>query len=195
MKNALIQIGIILLAALCGYQADNIITEKEYNKKIEEIITIYTDDEAEQPATNYVNVYEGMDIAENSGFITDANGKSYNLQTLSGPKTICARFSANGCRPCIDTLTEALKDFASANPDWRINLLIDNVPLRDLFVMSKEFGSGFTLYSAANMPYIGNETNPVMFRVSQDGKIYRHFTCASDMPERTRTYVRLITAQ
>lgn len=187
MKNALVQVLIYALLLLAGYQLGRYLTKKHYEKQIDEIVTIYT---GEDKSDIVYGAAEGLELNSENAVIVDVEGNNADISVLSAPKNLCARFSATGCRPCIDTMTSALQAFAAENPDWHINLLIDNIPLRDMYVLSKEFGKSFSLYSADRVSAeLGNEVSPVIFRVSPEGRVFRHFTCSPDAPERTRAYV------
>ena len=194
MKNLILQLLIILCALLLGYQGGKMLTQKECNKRIDEIVTLYTSDDDDESGKSAVNLFEGMVLSDSCGYLVNAANEKVNIKSLPTAKNVFARYSATGCRPCIETLLGTLRTFADQNPDWHVNLLIDNIPLRDLYVLSKEFGSNFTLYSTENFNVgLGSEVSPVMFRISPSGRIYRHFTCVSDMPELTRAYVESIT--
>ncbi len=191
MKSTIIWIVICVLTLLCGFQLGFMISGKKYEKKLDEVINIYTTDD--ETAEYTPSFHEGLQLDSTNCKIYDIHGNDIAVGTLSAPKNICARFSATGCRPCIDTLTESLKAFSKSNPDWHINLLIDNIALRDIYVLSKEYGPSFSLYSTDDTNIdLGSSISPIIFCLSPDKKIYRHFTCAPDAPERTKAYVESI---
>ncbi len=190
MKRHILSYIVCILIASTAFFIGRISTQKQYEKKIDEIINIYTGDSVEPEVSNYdVTV-----LSSENADIADVYGKQTDILSIAGPKKVFARFSATGCRPCIDTLTDALLKFSAENPDWHINLLIDNILQRDMYVLSKEFGPSFSLYSTGSaMADTGSDISPVMFRLTEDGKIFRHFTCSPDHPERTLNYTECIS--
>lgn len=189
MKKYIITGLSCILIASATFFIGRISAQKQYEKKIDDIINIYTGDSFGPDETNY----DGLILSAENTDIADVYGQNTDISDLGGSKKVCARFSATGCRPCIDTLTEALLAFAEKNPDWHINLLIDNILQRDMYVLSKEFGPSFSLYSTGPaMADTGSDITPVVFRLTEDGKIFRHFTCNPDKPERTQNYTESI---
>ncbi len=187
MKKNITTILICVLMAVAAFYIGRISLQKHYERKIEEIVNIYYDKSDE---SDVAPDYDGKIVAID---LCDVYGKKVDIDSISGKRNVCARFSATGCRPCIDTLTDALQAFVESNPDWHVNLLIDNIYQRDMYVLSKEFGPSFSLYSTgASMGDTGSDISPVMFRVTPEGKIFRHFICSPDYPERTYDYVSTI---
>lgn len=189
MKKYIIPGLTYILIASAAFFIGRISVQKQYEKKIDDIINIYAGDALETDET----IYDGQTLSTENTDIADVYGHTADIHNLSGDKNVCARFSATGCRPCIDTLTETLLEFAQSNPEWRINILIDNILQRDLYVLSKELGPSFSLYSTGPaMADTGSDISPVVFRLTEDGKIFRHFTCSPNKPERTRNYIESI---
>lgn len=187
MKKFLIQAASIILLLFAGYQIGHLVSKKQFNKELDDIVNIYAEETTED---DYI---DGLVLTRNNADISDAEGKRVDISRLAAANNVCARFSASGCRPCIETLTNALQDFTITHPDWHVNLLIDNIPLRDLYVLSKEFGKSFSLYSADNISAdLGSQTSPVVFRITPDGTVYRHFKCDPEHPDRTINYVASI---
>lgn len=189
MKKSIITIIIAVLFLFAGYQIGHVVSKKKFDKELEEIATLYSED-IDATEDKY---FDGINLNAENADIVDATGKHIDIRELGKPKNICTRFSATGCRPCIDTLTSSLQTFVMEHPQWHVNMIIDDIPLRDLYVLSKEFGPNFSLYSAANVTAELNDgPSPAVFRLSPEGTVYRHFACNPQYPERTKIYVSAI---
>lgn len=190
MKTTVLKVIICLLLMLAAFQLGYLLAKQRYVKEINSIVEMYAGEVPEEEPVAFVNQCEGLLLDSASFDIRDVNGAVVDYKDLAGDKSLCARFSASGCRPCTDNLIANLKEFAHVHPDWHINLLIDGMPLRDMYVYSKEFGPTFSLYSADNIRHdFGSRVSPVIFRVNREGRLYRHFTCSPGAPERTAAYM------
>ena len=177
-----------LLVALAAFQIGRISAKKDCERRIDEVVAIYSAEEADA-----VTSFDKVVLAPDSAVLLSPTGEKIPLRVLASPRNVTARYSATGCPLCIDVLLEELRKFTTTHPEWHINLLIDNMPPRDLYVFSKEFDSSFSLYSADALSVdLGSDISPVVFRVDKDGGVYRHFTCSSDAPELTERYVATI---
>lgn len=146
--------------------------------------TAHVDDEAEISAE-----CNGMAIGDTVR-ILGYKGESISPASISGEKILVARFSASACRPCVNALTASLNKFASTHPDWHIVLMLKNIQLRDLYVMAPDFGPQFSLYACDVLPVdFDNADTPVLFRVSDDGRIRDHFTCRYGSYDRTDDFL------
>lgn len=194
MKKNLFYSIIAVLLCSAAFCIGCVYTTQKYKKEVEGIINMYASDEYEDAMQMQEKIYDGLILDNNNMPISDTRGNEIDISTLGGSKSIIARFSATGCPPCINTLLESLQTFAEKNPTWHINLLIDNIALRDLFVMSKEYGPSFSLYSTTESAVdTGSSISPVVFRITPEGKIFRHFTCNPNYPEYTFNYAESIS--
>ena len=194
MKKTLVYTAVGILIFILGYQTGHFVTKKNCDRKLEEVVNIYTssDISAEDNDGTSGSIFDGLDISGDT--LLDCTGKTVAVSSLPGGKCIYAEYSNTGCRPCIDFLTAQLREFAAQNPDWHISLIVDAIPVRDLYVLSKEFGPSFTLYSSERLETdLGSEVSPVMFRLDKNGKVFRHFTCSPDDHGRTADYISHIT--
>lgn len=133
--------------------------------------------------------FTGMTIDPALWEAVDHKGRTVSLDSLGGDSTIFARYSASGCRPCIDALLAALKLKAEVNSGYKFVLLIKNIPLRDLYVLNAEYGQQFKLLSCDNLPIDFNSAEtPVAFRINNH-TISEHFTCRYGYHERTNKYI------
>lgn len=192
MKKALVYTAVGILIFILGYQTGQLMMKKDCDRKLEEVVNIYTSADISSEDSAAGSAFDGLDISSDT--LLDCTGKAVAVSSLPGGKCIYAEYSNTGCRPCIDFLTAQLREFAARNPDWHICLIVDAIPVRDLYVLSKEFGPSFTLYSSERLETdLGSEVSPVMFRLDKDGKVFRHFTCSPDDHGRTADYISHIT--
>lgn len=189
MKKTALYILIVVLVFVLGWQLGRMPAGEKQALPVgaTEAAANDFDDEAETSAE-----LEGMLLPSDSIELKDYSGNRVPLDSLIAAGGLIARYSANGCRPCINSLTEALKAYAAENPDSTVWLLIKDIMPRDLYVKSSEYNAQFRLLSCDYMPLDFNDAEtPVMFRLDGQGRVRAHFTCRYGAPERNRQYLGL----
>lgn len=193
MKHkALLIIGGLLLFCL-GLQVGRYTTTRAQESKnaSNELPSALTDDETEisTECNGTVLNYDSLNIV-------NYKGEPIPISALQSSKTLIARYSATACRPCLNALSTSLHNFADSNPDWKIILLISRIQLRDLYVMSREFGPSFELLACNTIPIdFDNGDTPVIFRIGEDNVVYDHFTCRYGDYKRTDNYLSSLVSQ
>lgn len=194
MKNTILLIIAFVLVFLAGFQVGRLTVKPEEETRtvaVEQAQSVDEEDPGEYDdyEAYMSNKYEGMRL-EGGATAKDYKGRDIRLDTIGGNKTLFARYSSSGCRPCIDGLIEPLKKYGAEHPDWRIVVLIKGIALRDVYVQNKEMRDNFLLLSTDRLPMDFNEADtPYAFQIV-DGKIKNHFLCRYGEPERTEDYVK-----
>lgn len=192
MKRIVIYIVAGGLLFFAGYQTANILNKKRFQmeayESVAEALTSDADTPSEEEAA--AEAMNGTPLAADSVAGTDHTGASVAWAHLAREGfTTVARVSATGCRPCVDALTSALKQMATSNPSRKVALLIKNLPARDVYVLSKEFGPQFKLVLADKLPTdFGDGSTPYMFQLT-DGRVADAFVCSYGDAARTANHV------
>lgn len=136
MKKVFLYFVITVLIFCLGWQTSRLFNRQNsqgvLEKSMQHSIQSY-DDEAEISAE-----LNGILLDPDSTILLDYQGRRVPVDSLIAISGIIARYSATGCRPCINSLTESLQQYAAENPDSTIWVLIKNIALRDLYVMAPE---------------------------------------------------------
>lgn len=191
MKKGIYIAIIIVLIGLACFQLGRLsapwgVAQAKDNLNPYEEIEMYDGDDFEAFVSDK---FRGMTVDPALWQAVDYKGRTVSLDSLGGDSTIFARYSASGCRPCIDALLDALKHKAEDNPGYNFVLLIKNIPLRDLYVLNAEYGQQFKLLACDKLPIDFNSAEtPVAFRINNH-TISEHFTCRYGYHERTNKYI------
>lgn len=189
MKNKVLFIIIFVLVFIAGLQIGRM-TVKCPDCAEMALVEDAEDELANQddPEAYISNKFEGMAASE--GFMAeDYKGREISLDSLGGDKTLFVRYSSTGCRPCIDALMGAVKTALAANPAWRCVVIIKGSPMRELYVLGKEYGDRYLFLTADRLPVDFRDSEaPMAFQII-DGKVVNHFTCRYGDEQRTQNYI------
>lgn len=191
MKKGIYLAIIIVLVGLACFQLGRLSAPRNAEQtkptvNLYDEIELYDGDDFEAFVSNK---FTGMTVEPALWQAVDHKGRTVGLDSLGGDSTIFARYSASGCRPCIDALLGALKHKAEVDSGYKFVLLIKNIPLRDLYVLSAEYGPQYKLLSCDKLPIDFNSAEtPVAFRINNHA-ISEHFTCRYGNHERTNNYI------
>lgn len=183
----LMALAAVLLVAL-GFQTGRIVERRNAAPAAAE--------EHSTPAAA-INEEEETSMECNGTLFTAENAKILNykgeevaLGSLAGDSTVIARFSSTACRPCLDALASSVKAFAAEHPGKRVAMIVRNMGLRDLFVLSKDFGPNVNFYACDTLPVdFDNGDTPALFQLKENGRVYNHFTCRYGDYGRTDRYL------
>lgn len=175
MKKILYTAAVAVLVIFLIIQIVSVIKGRHYDDTLiinQNNVNFTIEDVVEQEISYFI---EEIPINTDAILICDFRGDSIPLSNAigKGNKAHLVRFSATGCRPCIQHIMEDLIVYGNNNPTDTIIVIIANVFHRDLNVFSAQYNRRFLFYSADILP-IDYYSSPYIVDVEKNGTLSNH---------------------
>lgn len=184
MKRILYILAVVALAGLAVWQIVKIAQTHNKVPAQEQMPALSGQDIEGIVHDELSEAYNGIPLNIGAISLNDFRGDTLSLAEVLGDNsggTLVARYSASGCRPCIEKTMEMLMEHGVENPSDSIIVLIAGCPPRDLNVFAAQYGRRFRFYGADSFPLdFDGGISPVVFRLGPDGIVSDHEVVKTD---------------
>ncbi len=185
MKKTLFIVAVIALIAIAVWQLSMLCSNKESKPEVAEEESITALDIIAMEHDAISEALEGVPLNTSAITITDFRGNPLSLSDAigAGKSALIARFSATGCRPCVERLMAGLEDFCNSHPDSDTTVIVvaASVYARDLNVFEAQYSRKMRFFGAEEFPLdFGEAISPYSFFVDDKGVISEHTILTND---------------
>ena len=190
MKRAFLYLAIAVLLGTAVWKAFSLSKMSDYDDDTFEQANIFYDD---FDADAISKLLIGLKV-DSSETIENYKKERFSIGEIASSYDVIARFSATGCRPCIDTLMDRVMKLHSKKKHYKIEVIIGNMPHRDLYVNSQQYKNEISFFKADSLSFdlADHVESPYVFQLDKDGKILNHFVCRYGDTEELDKYMETI---